>query len=77
MPLEPRIVYQDTDLLVIDKPFGLPAQGTLEPKQPHVFGILSAQFSYIGLHHRLDTPASVPIMVTGARGLSLNCRRAN
>lgn len=50
--------YRDRDLLVVDKPAGLPAQPMSSGDRLHVYGIVSAREGYAGLHHRLDTPAS-------------------
>lgn len=50
--------YRDPWVLVIDKPSGLPCQPTKSGHQQHLYGILQAQEAYVGLHHRLDTPAS-------------------
>ena len=56
--------YEDGQLIVVDKPSGLPAQSTRDPDQSHVFGILSDRYPYVGLHHRLDTPASGLMLLT-------------
>lgn len=58
------IRYEDRGLLVVDKPAGLPSQGTAEGTRVHVYGILSEAERYVGLHHRLDTPASGLLLVT-------------
>lgn len=50
--------YRDRWVIVIDKPAGLPAQPSREGGRQHVHGLLSARERYVGLHHRLDTPAS-------------------
>lgn len=56
--------YRDRDLLVVDKPAGLPAQPTSSGDRLHVYGIVSAREGYAGLHHRLDTPASGLLLLT-------------
>jgi len=51
-------------MLVVDKPSGLPCQPTRSGHQQHLFGILQAQEAYVGLHHRLDTPASGLVLLS-------------
>ena len=50
-------VYRDRDVLVVSKPAGLPTQSTRDG-EPGLFEALQIQESYVGLHHRLDRPAS-------------------
>ncbi len=52
------IVHDDGVLLIVDKPFGLPSQAEATGGAAHLYGLLCARFGYVGLHHRLDTPAS-------------------
>lgn len=63
------ILYEDRWLVVVDKPSGLPTQGT-RAGEPGVFELLDRQRSYVALHHRLDRPASGLVLL----GLS---RQAN
>jgi len=56
--------YRDRWLLVVEKPAGLPSQPTREGGRLHVQGILSGRERYVGLHHRLDTPASGLLLLT-------------
>lgn len=58
-----RPVFEDTHILVVDKPSGVPTQPTRN-KQPNVYDEASARFPYVGLHHRLDTPASGLLLMT-------------
>ena len=62
-------LFRDRFILVVDKPSGLPSQGTRDGAD-NLYDQLSREHAYIGLHHRLDTPAS------GAMLLSLD-RRVN
>jgi 23S rRNA-/tRNA-specific pseudouridylate synthase len=62
--------YEDPLLIAVDKPCGLAAQGTRDPKQEHVHGILCARYPYVGLHHRLDTPASGLMLLTLHRSVN-------
>lgn len=55
--------YRDDAVIVIDKPHGLPSQGTRRGG-PDVFSLLGAEHAYVGLHHRLDTPASGLMVLT-------------
>jgi 23S rRNA pseudouridine1911/1915/1917 synthase len=56
--------YRDADVVVVDKPSGLPTQAGREGGQVHVVGLLSGSERYVGLHHRLDTPASGLLLLT-------------
>ena len=56
--------YRDRWILVVDKPVGLPSQPTPGGDRTHVYGILTGQHRYVGLHHRLDTPASGLLLLT-------------
>ena len=56
--------YRDDDVLVVDKPAGLPSQPTRNRNEPDLYGILSDQEPYVGLHHRLDTPTSGLMLLT-------------
>ncbi|NOY24891.1 MAG: RluA family pseudouridine synthase, partial [Oligoflexia bacterium] len=61
-------VYRDGDVVVVDKPSGLPTQAGRQGGQVHVYGILSGTERYVGLHHRLDTPASGLLLLTLRKG---------
>jgi len=53
------ILYQDSDLLVIDKPSGVLSQGTVDPKREHISSLLQKQLNCeVFLHHRLDKDTS-------------------
>ena len=56
--------YRDDAILVVEKPAGLPTQATREGGRRHLFAMLQARHRYVGLHHRLDTPASGLVLVT-------------
>ena len=66
-PPELRIVFEDAHVVVVDKPFGLPSQGTRDGALAHVVSRLEADRSYVGLHHRLDTPTSGLMVLTVSR----------
>ena len=54
---ELNILFEDHWILVIDKPSGCPSQAS--PKSPKgLYERLKAKYNYVGLHHRLDQPAS-------------------
>ncbi len=50
-------VYRDRYLLAVDKPAGMPTQGT-RAGEAGLYERLRASEAYVGLHHRLDRPAS-------------------
>jgi RluA family pseudouridine synthase len=58
------IRHQDAHIVVVNKPFGLPTQGTQKPNQDHLFAQVKARFPTAALHHRLDTPASGLVLFT-------------
>jgi RluA family pseudouridine synthase len=72
-----RILYEDADLLAIDKPPNLPTQGTRDPARDHLYAAvqryaaqakrLGPDGAYVGLHHRLDTQASGVVLFTRSR----------
>lgn len=58
-----REVYRDRWLLVVDKPAGLPTQRTRAGEEG-LYERLAARLPYVGLHHRLDRPASGLVLFT-------------
>ncbi len=64
------ILYEDDVLLIANKPAGLPAQGTDDPKKDHFYGALKRYLNkrehkknvYLALHHRLDSWTSGPMI---------------
>ncbi len=60
-----RIVFEDEDLLVVDKPVGLAMHANLDPQRPHLVALVEAflsqrdgQAGYLGIHQRLDRDTS-------------------
>lgn len=54
-----EILYEDQDIVVIDKPPGLPTQAGQDPRRPHLYGLLQEQRGEkLFLHHRLDRDTS-------------------
>lgn len=69
-----HILYEDEDLIAINKPSGLPSQATRDPARDHLYAAViryaQAQHgvnAYVGLHHRLDTGASGVVLMTCSR----------
>lgn len=58
-----REVWRDRWLLVVDKPSGMPTQRTKRSEQG-AYDLLQAEHAYVGLHHRLDRPASGLLLFT-------------
>lgn len=55
----PDILWQDADLLVIDKPAGLPTlPDGYDPSQPHVKSLFEPLFGRLWIVHRLDRGTS-------------------
>ena len=57
------ILYHQNGIAVISKRFGLASQPTRKGEE-NLYSLLKKQFSYVGLHHRLDTPASGLLLIT-------------
>ena len=61
-----RILFEDDDLIVIDKPPGLPSQPTVDEARDNLLAALTRFLSardriakpYVGVHHRLDRDTS-------------------
>ncbi len=69
------IIFEDQVLLVVNKPSGLPSQGTDNPNKAHFYGLLQKYLCerdkknvYLAIHHRLDAPTS---------GLMIFCKDQN
>lgn len=63
------IRHRDDALLVADKPSGLPTQAPRGGGE-NLFDRLREEHPYVGLHHRLDTPASGLVLFTLDRGVN-------
>lgn len=61
--------YRDAHLLVVEKPFGLASQPTRD-RAKNLYDLLCKQEKYIGMHHRLDTPASGLLLFGLVRGVN-------
>ncbi|HET9129526.1 MAG TPA: RluA family pseudouridine synthase [Terriglobia bacterium] len=70
-----RILLEDEDLIIIDKPPGLPSQPTVDESRDSLLAALRRFLShrddvetpYIGVHHRLDRDTSGIVMFTKTR----------
>lgn len=63
-----RVLFADDDLVIVDKPCGLPSQETRSGEAGVIDLLWRAGFAEAALHHRLDQPAS------GCLALSLSLR---
>src|SRR5262245_36730265 len=67
-----RILFEDDDLIVIDKPPGLPSQPTVDEARDNLLAALTRFLStrdriakpYVGVHHRLDRDTSGVVLFT-------------
>ncbi|MCC7442077.1 MAG: RluA family pseudouridine synthase [Bdellovibrionales bacterium] len=68
-----QVVYEDGDLIVVNKPAGLPTQPTLDQARDHLFASVKRLLAsrpgaprepYVGLHHRLDVDTSGLVLFT-------------
>ncbi|MGE3973760.1 MAG: RluA family pseudouridine synthase [Bdellovibrionales bacterium] len=68
---EEGILYEDSEIIVVNKPSGLPTQPTLDEARDHLFASVKrflakrdGHESYVGLHHRLDYETSGIVLFT-------------
>lgn len=53
------IIFEDDDIIIVNKPSGLPTQATLDPKRDHLFAAVKRYLKKeCYLHHRLDVETS-------------------
>lgn len=63
------ILWEDKDLVLVNKPSGIPTHATLDPERDHLNAALKRYYKlknknvpYLALHHRLDNDTSGVIM---------------
>lgn len=79
---EERVIYEDDDLIAVDKPSGLPSQATLTDATDHLLVRVAALLAgregrrapYLALHHRLDRGTSGVVLL--AKGQRVNAALA-
>lgn len=61
-----EVIYEDEDLLIVNKPSGLPTQASVDRSRANLYDLLreDGRWTYLGLHHRLDVPTSGLVMLT-------------
>lgn len=64
LPFQFDVIYEDEWIVVINKPAGMPSQGTYDPKRTNLFSELQKKYREIYLHHRLDKDTSGVIMLS-------------
>jgi 23S rRNA pseudouridine1911/1915/1917 synthase len=70
-----RVLFEDEDLIVIDKPAGLPSHPTADETRDNLFAAVHRFFSvrdgiaepYLGIHQRLDRDTSGVVLFTKSR----------
>src|SRR5690606_36416793 len=65
------ILFEDDDIIVVNKPYGVPTHATLDPDRDFLVAGLKrflkerdGKIPYIGLHHRLDKDTSGVVLFT-------------
>jgi RluA family pseudouridine synthase len=59
MPSSIRVLYEDENLLALDKPAGIPTQATVDKNRIHFYELAKKHFQIpLFLHHRLDKDTS-------------------
>jgi RluA family pseudouridine synthase len=74
-----NILFEDDDLIVIDKPPGLPSQPTVDESRDSLLSALTRFLSmrdriakpYVGVHHRLDRDTSGVVLFTKTQRVNL------
>ncbi len=65
------ILFEDEDLVAIEKPAGLPTQATVDKGRPNFYDMALAQFnSPLFLHHRLDKDTSGVMIFSKSRRMN-------
>jgi RluA family pseudouridine synthase len=70
-----RILFEDEDLIVVDKPHGLPSQPTVDESRDNLLAAVTRFLSkrdgsrkpYVGVHHRLDRDTSGVVLFTKSK----------
>jgi RluA family pseudouridine synthase len=70
-----RILFEDEDLIVVDKPAGLPSHPTADEARDNLFAAVHRFLSrrdgiaepYLGIHHRLDRDTSGVVLFTKSK----------
>ncbi|MCB0348964.1 MAG: RluA family pseudouridine synthase [Bdellovibrionales bacterium] len=73
-----HVLYEDASIIVLNKPAGIPTQGTLDPTRDHLFAAVQRflksrnpmRENYVGLHHRLDRDTSGVVLMTKKRSVN-------
>ena len=74
-----RILFEDGDIIVVDKPAGIPTEATIVASRDHLHAALKRYLwrrdgtrnePYVGLHHRLDRETSGVILFTKNREIN-------
>jgi 23S rRNA pseudouridine955/2504/2580 synthase len=78
VPTGPEILFEDADIIAINKPAGLASQATLDRKRHHLVNAVelylrqSSKNPYVGLHHRLDRDTSGVLVLTKSKRANKN-----
>jgi 23S rRNA pseudouridine1911/1915/1917 synthase len=65
-----RVLYEDEWLIAVDKPPALSTVATVDPRRPHLVGLVERHLSggagkpYVGVHQRLDRDTSGVVLFT-------------
>lgn len=69
-----RILYEDRDLIAVDKPAGMPTQATVDDAENHLLAHLERLLAardgrkpYLALHHRLDRGTSGVVILARSK----------
>lgn len=73
---ESDISFEDREIIVVNKPAGIPTQGTVDNNRDHLYAAVQRYLTqrgedYCGLHHRLDYDTSGLVLFTKKRSANL------
>jgi 23S rRNA-/tRNA-specific pseudouridylate synthase len=74
------VLFQDADVIAVDKPAGLAMHATADPQRPHLVGAVAGQLgvppSALGVHQRLDTGTSGVVLLARSPAANRGLARA-
>lgn len=74
------VLFQDADVVAVDKPAGLAMHATADPRRPHLVAIVARQLgvpaSALGVHQRLDAGTSGVVLLARSPAANRGLARA-
>lgn len=74
------VLFEDADIVAVDKPAGLAMHATADPRRPHLVAAVARQLgvppSSLGVHHRLDAGTSGVVLLARSPAANRGLARA-